>query len=149
MPTVADPIVLTELERRLSALLPTTERRWGTMTPGEMLCHLADASTSVLGRPGGPAGTSRPVARWLALYSPLPWPHGLKTPRSVDPHLDGTRPGEFEADRARAIAGLRAIAAAAPEAFPAAHGRFGAMRPKDWRHWAYRHTDHHLRQFGV
>jgi hypothetical protein len=26
---------------------------------------------------------------------------------------------------------------------------FGAMLPKDWQRWGYRHTDHHLRQFGL
>jgi hypothetical protein len=32
---------------------------------------------------------------------------------------------------------------------PAGHGRFGTMTTRDWHRWAYRHTDHHLRQFGL
>jgi hypothetical protein len=119
------------------------------MTPAEMLCHLGDATESVLGRPGGTPGPSRRIRKWFALYSPLPWPHGLRTPRSVDPRRDGTKPAEFESDRDRAIAGLRALAAAPVSAFPAAHGIFGAMTARDWHCWAYRHTDHHLRQFGL
>jgi len=141
--------VLDALERRLQALTPSTPRRWGTLTAHEMLCHLADASASILGRPGGAAGRSRPWRRWLALYTALPWPHGMKTPAHVDPRQAGTRPGIFEPDRARAIAGLRALASATPAALPAAHGRFGAMRQRDWQRWGYRHTDHHLRQFGL
>jgi hypothetical protein len=147
--SVADPHVLNHLIHRIGLLVPATPRRWGTMTAGEMLCHLGDASTSVLGHPGGAPGPKRPIRKWIALYSAIPWPHGMKTPRSVDPRRDGTRPGEFEADRARAISGLQALAAAPPTAFPAAHRIFGHMTPRDWHYWGYRHTDHHLRQFGV
>jgi hypothetical protein len=149
MKTVADPIVLSGLITRLSSLQPTAVRRWGTLSPAEMLCHLADASGSVLGHPGGPSVPNQPLRKWLALYSFLPWPHGLRTPRSVDPRREGTRPGNFEADRGRAIAGLQALAMAAPNGFPASHRRFGRMTAKDWQHWAHRHTDHHFRQFGV
>jgi hypothetical protein len=38
---------------------------------------------------------------------------------------------------------------APPTALPANHAVFGAMTATDWYRWAYRHTDHHLRQFGV
>jgi hypothetical protein len=31
----------------------------------------------------------------------------------------------------------------------AAHGVFGRMTLEDWQRWAYKHADHHLRQFGV
>lgn len=33
--------------------------------------------------------------------------------------------------------------------FPAAHFLFGTMTARDWYYWAWRHTDHHLRQFGL
>jgi hypothetical protein len=147
--SAADPRVLNELIHRIGLLVPATPRRWGTMTAGEMLCHLGDATASVLDHPGGTPGPVRPIRKWIALYSPIPWPHGLKTPRSVDPHREGTKPGEFEADRARAIAGLQALAVAPAGACPAAHRVFGSMTLRDWQFWGYRHTDHHLRQFGV
>lgn len=148
-PPVTDPAVLAQLERRLRALRPDAARRWGTMTPAEMLCHLGDASASVLARPGGEPGRWRPLVRWVALATAIPWPRGRQTLAQVDPRRDGTKPTDFERDRERAIAGLRAVAAAPPEALPARHFVFGAMRPVDWHRWAYRHTDHHLRQFGL
>jgi hypothetical protein len=146
---IADPRVLEGLVRRLEALTPSTPRRWGTLTAHEMLCHLADASASVLGRPGGAAAPNRRWRKWLALYTALPWPHDIKTPASVDPRRGGSRPGVFQQDRERAIAGLRALAAAPPTALPGSHGHFGGMKPRDWQRWGYRHTDHHLRQFGL
>ena len=51
--TVADPRVVDGLVRRLERLTPATPRRWGTLSAHEMLCHLADASSSVLARPAG------------------------------------------------------------------------------------------------
>ena len=147
--TIADPVALRSLERRLQALKPDTARRWGTLTPGEMLCHLGDAVASVLSRPGGEPGRERRLVKWLALRSPFPWPRGAQTLPHVDPRRGGTKPTAFGSDRRRAIRGLRVLAETPPAALPAAHGRFGAMRPEDWGYWAYRHTDHHLRQFGL
>ena len=48
-----------------------------------------------------------------------------------------------------AIAAIDGIAAADPAAVERAHGVFGAMALRDWQRWAYKHVDHHLRQFGV
>lgn len=140
---------LGRIENRLRALRPDSVRRWGSLSPAEMLCHLGDAAASVLARPGGESAPQRPLRKWVALRSPLPWPRGARTPPHIDPHVGGTRPGDFEQDRRRAIDGLRAIATATPGALPKAHGLFGAMSANDWRRWACRHTDHHLRQFGL
>jgi len=153
MKTIAAPGVLAALLGRLGALRPDTPRLWGTLTPGEMLSHLADSSASVLGRrraagPSAPAA-SRPFRKWVGLYTALPWPKGLMTSPSVDPRADGTRPGEFEEDRGRVIAGLEDLAAAPAAALSPAHSHFGTMSRRDWHRWAYRHVDHHLRQFGL
>ena len=149
MPSIADARTLERLILRLERLEPDTARRWGTLSAHEMLCHLSDTSTSILGRPGGAAVPPRRLRRWLALYTPYPWPRGLPTPASVNPREGGTRPAEFLRDRARAIEGLRALAAAPDPAFPSSHRQFGGMRAADWKHWGYRHTDHHLKQFGL
>ena len=156
MKSTSNPAVLHELVERLYALEPDSPRKWGTLTPGEMLCHLGDATSSVLKRgatesadPTPAAARNHPALKWIALRSPLPWPQGLKTPAAVDPRVGGTKPGDFEADRTRAIAGLRNFAAAPASALARSHGAFGRMSITDWHRWAYRHTDHHLRQFGL
>ncbi len=149
MKTVSDPDVLAQLVARLNALRPDTPRRWGTLTAGEMLCHLADATASVPNSASSEAGRGRPLIKWIALSTPLPWPRGLPTPSSVDPRGDGTKPSDFETDRQRAIEGLRTFAAAPASALTSSHSAFGSMTARDWKRWAYRHTDHHLRQFGL
>jgi hypothetical protein len=151
MTTVATPEALAQLIARLGELRPDSPRRWGTMTPGEMLCHLGDAAALILGRAGSGsgAGRSRPLVKWIALYSPVPWPRGAKTAPQINPRVAGSKPGDFEKDRDRAVEGLRALASAPATAFPSTHAFFGAMTARDWQRWAYRHTDHHLRQFGL
>lgn len=151
MKTVGQPQVLRTLIARLHSLGPDTARRWGTLTPHEMVCHLGDAAEMVLlirPRTEAVPERSRPFIKWLALSSPLRWPHGWATNPMHDPRALGTRPSEFAADLARAVAGLNGIATGAGP-FEPAHGLFGVMSREDWQRWAYKHTDHHLRQFGL
>jgi hypothetical protein len=152
MRTVADPIVLQSLKQRLGRVRPDSPRRWGTLTPHEMLCHLGDAAAMVLRtrpRTVPIPQRRRPIVKALALWLPVRWPHGWPTNPLLDPRAQGTRPSEFTEDLLRAIAGIDGIAAAAPDALDPAHGLFGTMSLRDWQRWAYRHTDHHLRQFGL
>ncbi len=91
------------------------------------------------------APRARPVVKGLALWSPLRWPHGWPTNPSHDPRVAGTQPSLFEADRGRAIAGIEDLASAAAGSLEPVHGFFGTMSVRDWQRWAYKHTDHHLR----
>jgi hypothetical protein len=150
--TVADPDVRRALLARLRALQPESRRRWGTLTPHEMLCHLGDATAMVLRtRPRDrPAiARQRRTLKALALWTPVRWPHGWSTNPMHDPKARGTRPSAFAQDLERAIAGLDGVAAATADVLEPAHGFFGIMSLADWHRWAYKHTDHHLRQFGL
>ncbi len=153
MKNISQPRCLEALIGRLQRLSPDSERLWGVLTPGEMLCHLGDAAESVLGirMPPGPPPTNqpRPLLKWVFLYGPLPFPKGVSTRAGVDPRREGTKPDSFASDRARAVTSLQALAHAPAERLSAAHFRFGRMSQRDWRRWAYKHVDHHLRQFGL
>jgi hypothetical protein len=152
MKTVADSGVLRSLRERLAALEPDTQRRWGTLTAHEMLCHLGDAAamvTRVRPRTEPVPIRHRPVVKLIALWSPIPWPHGWATNPMHNPKDKGTKPSQFSKDLERAIEGIEGIAGAAPGALEPVHGFFGTMSVADWQRWAYRHTDHHLRQFGL
>ena len=41
--TLLHPQARAEILRRIEALTPRSERRWGRMTPHQMVCHLSDA----------------------------------------------------------------------------------------------------------
>lgn len=152
MKTVADVRVLRSLTARLSALTPEHGRRWGTLTAHEMLCHLGDSAEMVLRvRPRDTVirHRQRSLIKLVALWSPMRWPHGYRTNPQMNPKVAGTRPTEFARDLGRAIAGLDRIAVVTPDESEPVHGVFGLMTVPDWQRWAYKHTDHHLRQFGL
>jgi hypothetical protein len=65
----------------------------------------------------------------------------------VEQGVGGTRPADFDQDRARAIGLLRRFAA--DDARHATHLFFGPLTRDEWMIWGYRHTDHHLRQFAL
>ena len=149
---MADPAVLALLKDRLARVHPDARRRWGTLTPHEMLCHLSDSAAMVLlARPRTTQvpDRSRPLVRFIGLWAPVPWPHGWPTNPMLDPKAEGTKPSEFAKDLARAVAGLEGIARARPGDLEPLHGVFGRMSVRDWQRWAFRHTNHHLCQFGL
>jgi hypothetical protein len=153
MSSIGNPEAMGNLLDRLRLLTPTTARRWGTLTPAEMLCHLGDAGDSVLGlrvAPGRPpSGKPRRILKWIFLYSVIGMPRGIKTRPGVDPRQSGTAPGDFAEDAARVASGIRAMAAAEEGALAPHHFFFGPMTRQDWHRWAWRHVDYHLRQFGL
>ena len=152
MRTVADPAVLRSLVERLGAVTPESQRRWGTLTPHEMLCHLGDAAEMVLRtrpREVPIRARKRFIMKAIGLWSPFRWPHGWKTNPRHDPRDAGTRPSQFAADLKRAVESLEGISRARANTVDPAHGFFGSMSVADWQRWAYKHTDHHLRQFGL
>ena len=152
MKTLADADVLQSLKTRLEALRPDSRRRWGTLTPHEMLCHLGDATEMVIRvrpRKHPVPHRKRQLLKWIVLWSAMRWPHGRPTNPMHDPRAEGTRPSVFAKDLARLLAGLDTLAAATEGALEPAHGLFGTMTTRDWQRWGYKHTDHHLRQFGL
>jgi tetratricopeptide (TPR) repeat protein len=67
-----------------------------------------------------------------------------------NPRVDGTCPSVFALDLARAAVGIQGIATAAPGTLEPIHSFPSApCPPKTGSVWAYRHTDHHLRRFGL
>jgi hypothetical protein len=150
MSSLADPGALESILARLGKLHPERPRAWGRMTPHEMLCHLADSFEVALGeRPFVPADTwmQRTVFKYVALRTSMAWPQGLETRPEVEQGVGGTRPADFERDRARVTELLRRFVTDA--ARYGNHPMFGPLTREEWLIWGYRHTDHHLRQFAV
>jgi hypothetical protein len=90
----------------------------------------------------------RSVVRFVAFNVPFRWPHGVRTARELDQERDGTRPTEFERDRAELVTLLRRLASMDGAALPP-HPLWGRMGRGMTGRYTWRHTDHHLRQFGA
>lgn len=151
MKTLARERDKAEVVRRLSQLRSDSARRWGRMSPHQMVCHLADSLSMALGekRVEDASGViRRTILKWIVLYVPVRWPPGIRTSPEIDQQLGGTRPADFSADLAQLVALLERFDAGAR-----AHGRmhpiFGRMTKRAWLRWGYLHIDHHLRQFGL
>src|SRR5262245_1554957 len=141
-----------ELFTRLGKLTPQTERHWGRMNVHQMVCHLADACRMALAqKPVSDDSTvlKRTAIKWLALYAPLQWRSGIVTRPEIDQPIAGTCPADFSGDIAEVKALLDAIAMNALRGTWPDHPVFGKLSSSQWLRWAYLHTDHHLRQFGV
>ncbi len=141
-----------EIIERIKKIQPSCKRRWGKMTPHQMLCHLCDSFRGPMGirhlsstKLPGP----RWLIRWIALESPFPWPHGVQTRPEADQLIGGTPPIDFETDRAELLVLLDGFTSKAKGSQWQPHPMFGAMPDEDWMRWGYLHINHHLRQFGV
>jgi len=138
---------------RLRQVEPDSQRRWGRMTPHQMICHLTDSFKSVIGERQLSGDKSnlltRSVVRWIALYAPLKWPHGVPTMAENDQEKDGTRPDDFKGDLDALASMIERITSAERDFQWGRHPLFAEMSERDWMRWAYLHVDHHLRQFGV
>jgi len=149
MKTISDAEVLAELVRRIERVTVSQARVWGTMSSQQMLMHLGDGAEAALARrpftSSGRKGSR--VLKWVALTLPLPWPRGIRS--GADPASREVQAETFSADRDRAVGTLRELAATPESALAARHPIFGLMSRSDWLRWAFLHTDHHLRQFGL
>lgn len=152
MKTLLNPTDKEEILRRVEAVQPTSQRRWGKMSAHNMICHLSDGFRLYMGeRPTKRVQVSGPrlLVKWIALWAPIPWPHGFKTAPELDQQSGGTPPIEFAADK-QELRGLIARFTRQPREFDwKPHPHFGAMSEREWKRLAYLHADHHLRQFGV
>ena len=152
MKTLSQLTEVHALRGRILQLAPEDNRRWGSMTAAQMVCHMADAFAGPLGQhPMPPCTAARPpiplgLYKWLAFNFPAPWPRGVPTIPEMDQQIGGTSPTAFGADRALLLTRLEAFVGF-PGPWPV-HPLFGAMNAIDWMRWGYLHTDHHLRQFG-
>jgi hypothetical protein len=148
---VYTPAHLDRLIARVERVRPDSPRRWGRMTPHQMICHLSDSLRATLGEWTQPAHRLPPMrtlVRFVAFNLPFRWPHGVRTARELDAERDGTQPVEFERDRAELVGLLRRVASADPARLPP-HPLWGAMSRGMTGRYVWRHTDHHLRQFGT
>ena len=90
-----------ELLDRLRKVRPDSQRRWGSMSAHQMICHLSDSLRAALGEKQVSSSSTpfkRTIYKWAALWVPLKWPHGIKTRPEMDQQQGGTRPAEFSSD---------------------------------------------------
>ena len=133
---------------RLRRLAPESPAKWGRMSASQMVAHLSDQMRITLGdlaAAPSPGPLRLPILKHLVMYW-LPWPKGrIKGP----PEAFTSQPTTWQGDLVTLTALLdRFVSDNNRDSWPD-HPTFGRLSRKSWGHFAYRHFDHHLRQFGV
>lgn len=139
-----------EVLDRLASVRSDARPKWGTMSAHQMICHLSDALRSALSEKYISPSTTlfkRTILKPLALWVPVPWPHGFKTRPEMDQQQSGTPPVNFASDLEELRILFQRFCTREGEFAP--HAMFGQMSKAERMRHAYLHFDHHLRQFGV
>jgi hypothetical protein len=138
-----------EVLDRLANVRSDAQPRWGTMSAHQMICHLSDSLRAALKERYISPSTNlfkRTILKPLALWVPVPWPHGFKTRPEMDQQQGGTRPVDFTSDLEELRGLFERFCTWEGEFAP--HAMFGEMSKAERMRHAYLHFDHHLRQFG-
>jgi hypothetical protein len=136
-----------EVLDRLKRLSPEATPSWGRMTGPQMLAHIADWMLMVSG--DLPVASKKlplryPPLKQLLIYW-LPIPRGVPTA----PELLARTPADWRVEHDSVCDRVRSFETLNRKGEWPEHPAFGRMTSRAWGVLAYRHTDHHLRQFGV
>lgn len=145
--------ILNETDRagivsRLQTLSVSSTGRWGSMDAAAMLHHLRLSARMALGELPVVSVNKRALQvfplKHLLLYV-LPFPKGAPTA----PELKTNATFPFEEERTALLELMERIGTGPREGEGPAHPLFGPMTWREWGVATYKHTDHHLRQFGA
>ena len=133
---------------RAETLSPESKARWGTLDVCGMLRHLDLCTLMALGdlpvRPAGKWAFTVFPLKHLLLYV-VPFPKGAPTASELVPSGDKS----FGAARAALVARIQLLAKGPSDGAGPVHPFFGPLSRKEWGLLVHKHSDHHLRQFGV
>ncbi len=150
MKTLRDEKCRHELIGRVNKLNTDTKPAWGRMNVEQMLSHLVQAGdlpfvASVADRS---SWMSRTVLKPLVLYV-LPIPKEVKTSADMDQQQEGRKPLGLDEDKTILVESITRLGTVSQAHACLGHPFFGPLSVKQWAIIAYKHIDHHLRQFGV
>lgn len=146
MALLHDPAVRGAIETRLAALRPDSPRRWGTMSPGQMLWHVNEFLAAALGEGALPPQKTPlplPIMRFMLLH--FPWPKSAPTNKGAV----ATHDHDFEAERSRCRALIARFTSRPVNSPWPVDPTWGAVSGTFASKLQARHLDHHLRQFGA
>lgn len=150
MSTLWNPADRAALISRVNKLNASSVSRWGKMTIAEVTTHMVEGFKIALNEkaveviPGKrPSG----FVLWLIIFSPLPWPKG-KLITAKEYLADSSEIQQLDAYKKSLIACLQRFSQTPESMQFGKHAFFNELTPEQWGALMYRHTDHHLKQFG-
>jgi hypothetical protein len=146
--SILNDIDRTAICRRIGSVTSASVPRWGQMDAKTMLTHLRDSARMALGELSVASKSKRafqvfPI-KHLILYV-APFPKGAPTA----PELLVPDAAPVDDIRAELVSLVERIGAGPREGFGPVHPLFGRLSFREWGVATYKHTDHHLLQFGA
>ena len=146
MKSIFDRVNYEELNERLQKLSPGATNVWGKMNVAQMLHHLNLTMEAPMGKhqtKGKPVFLMRIFKS--VFYNDKPFGKGAPTPKD----FKISDSFSFEAEKQKALSNLTEIFDKGADGNYLPHVFFGKLTSEQWGRHFYKHTDHHLRQFGA
>ena len=147
MTTLFDPDARERILARVDRLTPERKPLWGKMDAPRMIVHLTAQLHTGLGELKC-APKKTPLNNWLMrrlIVYWLPWPKGSPTA----PEFLAQPSATWDQDLATLRSAIARFGARGEGGEWPQHPAFGPLSGRMWGVLAWRHLDHHLRQFGV
>ena len=148
--TVIHQTGISNLQQRVQKLQPTSQGLWGQMHVLEMIRHCNAVNHLILTgvQSNRKALLKQQIAKILFVQLPFKIPKNLKAPKVVQQTKEKATKESFDQEKELY---LQIILEFPSHTFPLKmyHPAFGNLTPKQWGIVAWKHMDHHLRQFGV
>jgi len=147
MKTIFDKVTRDELISRMGALSETSRAQWGKMNIYQMLKHCTLAEEMYLGKQKYPRVFLGRLFGKMALKNMLKDEKPMKRNAPTSPaFIVSETYGDVAAERNKWIALTTEYTSYSNPDFE--HWFFGKMTKEQIGQFVYKHTDHHLRQFG-
>lgn len=145
--SIFEPEVYAEVKQRLDAITEDSERKWGKMTPAQMMHHCQAPLNIMLSKNdyGLKPNWFAKVLFKKSLYNDKLWRKNLPTARAMKEVDDRN----FETEKANLKSLIEEVGENLDKQNWGKHPAFGHFTDEQWGRMQYKHLDHHFRQFGV
>lgn len=147
MKSVFDSAARQEIINRVNTLTPATQAQWGKMTVAQMMAHCAISFLVPAGEFTIKRTWVRFIGRFFKSLATNDKPFQKNSPTAAEFIITDER--VFEAEKKKFIENFQKVSRGPEAIVNFEHGFFGYLTAEEWGKMIYKHTDHHLRQFGV
>lgn len=149
--SILDNYAYQSIVQRIQVLTPNHKAEWGKMDVNQMIVHVTDQIRIAMNQKESEDISSffaRTVLKYFALRVSK-MPKNVPTVKEADSEKGGTKPTNWEKDKATMLALLVEFRTRSEYMTLAPHPKFGKLTRSEWASLIYRHLAHHLGQFGV
>jgi len=147
MKTVFDQSTRLELIKRINSLNENSQAQWGKMTVYQMLKHCSKADEMFLGKKKYKRVPLGFLLGKIVLKKILKDENPMQRNAPTHPEFRITGNGDVEAEKRKWIEYIESYSQFSEAYY--VHWFFGKMTKEQLGYLAYKHTDHHLRQFNA